>query len=224
MKTYTGILSILLILTVGMVVAETDSNPNKTTNGKMLYNYITNDSNYKMWQMWPGKEEFYPGKEPHGALLTTYVTDDGISAIESGAGTLPNGSIIVKENYLPDKTLAALTVMYKENGYDPEHNDWFWVKYLPNGTIAAEGKVKGCIDCHNQPKAEFDNQTNDYIFTSDLQMEKTVMPTETETTPPTTEKTISPTPAPTKSPGFEAIVGIMGLISVIYLFKKRKNR
>lgn len=238
MKTYTGILSILLILTVGIVAAQTDLNatdgkmdPNKTTDGKMLYNYITKDSNYKMWQMWPGKEEFYPGKEPHGALLTTYVTDDALSAIESGTGTsdgsavtLPDGSIIVKENYLPDKTLVAYTVMYKEAGYDPEHNDWFWVRYLPNGTITAEGKVKGCIDCHSQPKVEFNNQINDYIFTSKLQIEEPVIPTETPAETETIPPTIPPTPVPTKSPGFGAIMGIIGLISVMYLFKKRKNR
>jgi hypothetical protein len=231
MKTCIGILSILLMLTVGIAAAQdlnaTDGkmDQNKTTNGKMLYNYITNDSSYKMWQMWPGKEEFYPGKEPHGSLLTTYVTDDALSAIESGAGTLPDGSIIVKENYMADKTLAALTVMFKKAGYDPGNNDWFWVRYLPNGTITAEGKVKLCIDCHNKPKAEFDNQINDYIFTSNLKMEEPVIPTETETVSPTIPPTtIPPTIVPTKSPGFGAIVGIIGLISVMYLFKKRNNR
>lgn len=239
MKNFVGILSILsilTILTIGIVAAETNTDSNQTkANGTILYNYITNESDYKTWQMWPGKDEFYPGKEPHGSLLTTYVTDDTFSAIESGTGELPDGSIIVKENYMPDKSLAAITVMYKEAGYDPSHNDWFWAKYLPDGKIDAEGKVTGCIGCHSQPKTAYDNQINDYIFTSNLKLapttsEPTIVETTTveetetveETNPPTADETTPPTPVPTKSPGFEGIVGLIGIISVIYLF--RKNR
>jgi len=88
--------------------------------------------------------------------------------IEGKKGILPDESIIVKENFGPDKKLAAITVMYKEKGYDPAHNDWFWAKYQPDGTIDAEGKVKGCIDCHGLPKDIFKDKTNDYVWSSDL--------------------------------------------------------
>lgn len=54
--------------------------------------------------------------------------------------------------------------MYKEKGYDAEHNDWFWAKYTPDGKVDAEGKVKACYDCHGQRK------DNDYIWTGEIKM------------------------------------------------------
>jgi len=130
--------------------------------GFSLYRHITEEDNYKSWSLWPGKGEMYNGTEPHGALITVYVTDNAHSAIEGKAGIMPEESIILKENYNPEKQLQAITVMYKEKDYDPEHNDWFWVKYSANGTVEAEGKVEGCIQCHEGSK------DNDYIFTGNL--------------------------------------------------------
>ncbi len=40
---------------------------------KALWSYITKDSPYTEWRMWPGKNALYNGTVPHGALLTTYV-------------------------------------------------------------------------------------------------------------------------------------------------------
>jgi hypothetical protein len=65
---------------------------------------------------------------------------------------------MLKENYTPEKKLAAVTVMYKVKGYNPDGGDWFWVKYDPNYDILAEGKVEGCLNCHGSAKA------NDYVF------------------------------------------------------------
>lgn len=130
--------------------------------GTTLYNYITLENDYRNWKMWPGRQAIYPGTEPHGAFLTTYVTDEAFSAIDGKKGSIPEGSIIVKENYMPDKSLAAVTVMYKVKGFDPAHNDWFWLKYAPDGTIDESGKVEGCYNCHGI------RQANDYICTSDL--------------------------------------------------------
>lgn len=129
--------------------------------GAELFQYIVSEK-YGDWKMWPGKEAFYPGTEPHGSLLTTYVTDGAFAAIESKQGSIPEGEIIVKENYTPERKLDALTVMYKVSGYDPASNDWFWVKYKPDGQIEAEGKVEGCITCHGQQRS------NDFIMTGPL--------------------------------------------------------
>jgi len=120
------------------------------------------DKTYKSWQMWPGKGELYPGKDPHGALQTTYVNDIALSAIEGKKGTFPTGSKIVKEGYDADKKLMVITSMTKVSGYDPEHHDWFWLRFSPDGKISAQGKVQGCINCHSA------NYSNDYIFTSSL--------------------------------------------------------
>ena len=36
----------------------------------------------------------------------------------------------------PQKWLKATTVMYqKKAGYDPQYQDWFWVKYKPDGSL-----------------------------------------------------------------------------------------
>lgn len=127
---------------------------------------------YRTWNMWPDKGAFYEGREPHGTLLTTYVNDVAFEAIENKEGKLPYGAIVVKENFKPDKTLVAITVMEKREGYNPEGNDWFWVKFDPNGKVASmeklgvtmilAGKVPGCLECHGK------KSDNDFIFTGSL--------------------------------------------------------
>ncbi|MCP4401212.1 MAG: cytochrome P460 family protein [bacterium] len=102
-----------------------------------------------------------PGETPHGAV------------IEILEGKIDDQSVIVKRNYGGEgvsveaveadraKFLAAITVMAKrEEGYDSDNSDWFWVKYLPDGGIAknpkemalagrvAKGMDTGCISCH----------------------------------------------------------------------------
>ncbi len=137
-----------------------------------LWSKMQGENYREDWEMWPGKEAFYKGKEPHGVLLTTYVNDAAYEAIENKEGKMPPGAIIIKENYMPDKTLGAITVMHKIEGFNPEANDWFWVKFGPDGkvmtmemggmTMKLAGKVPGCIDCHGV------QSSNDYIFTNSL--------------------------------------------------------
>ena len=124
-----------------------------------FWTYISEINPYLSWGMWPGHPDMYPGKSPHGAFLKLYANSIALKAAREGK-PMPYGSILVKENYAKDKeTLAAITPMYKVKGYNPKAGDWFWVKYGPSGEIQAEGKVKGCIDCHSVKKSE------DYIFT-----------------------------------------------------------
>jgi hypothetical protein len=130
--------------------------------GKALWDYLKKENYARNWNIWPGKNALYPGKEPHGALLTAYVNKVAYDAIKEKRGMFSDGSIIVKENYTADKKLAALTVMYKVKGYNPQAGDWFWAKYLPDGKIAAEGRVDACIQCHSMAKA------NDYIMIAPL--------------------------------------------------------
>ncbi len=126
--------------------------------GDLRHHITSEDPPYKTWELWPGKGKMYAGTEPHGVLLTTYVNDIALKSLGKKKG-FRNNSIIVKENYTPEKKLAAVTVMYKVKGYNPAVGDWFWVKYDPNFEILAEGKVKGCIACHGSAKS------NDYVFT-----------------------------------------------------------
>lgn len=107
---------VILLVAAFSLVAVGCKSEMPAADGTALYNYINDTSRYTEWRMWPGKEALYPGTEPHGMLLTTYVTDGAFSAIEGKKGSIPDGSIIVKENYMPDETLAAVTVMYKIEG------------------------------------------------------------------------------------------------------------
>jgi hypothetical protein len=136
--------------------------PRVRASGPALWDYLREADYENTWKMWPGKSAFYKGRAPHGAFLTTYVNGIAYDAIESKTGVIPFGAIVVKENYTPDKKLAATTVMYKVEGYDPEAGNWFWAKYAPNGKVSAAGKVKMCINCHGMKK------DNDYIMTAPL--------------------------------------------------------
>jgi len=122
-----------------------------------LWTYLRSQK-YENWAPVPGKNAgFSKGESPHGAFLKMYLN-------RTAAGNpreLPNGSIIIKENYGPDqKTLMAITVMYRSKGYNPNGGDWYWAKYNPDGTIARMpaskgsmkivGKAQGCITCHGE--------------------------------------------------------------------------
>jgi plastocyanin len=111
------------------------------------------------WSLIPGKGELYPGQDPHGALLTTYLNSEAEGALQERPGEMPRGAVIVKENYTPNEDLASVTVMHKQaGGYAPDTNDWFWAKYGPEGEVQAAGMPGGCISCHGAVRS------NDYIF------------------------------------------------------------
>lgn len=125
-----------------------------STDPGAFWNYITRESNYTAWRFFPGKEGIYPGQSPHGAYLKVYVNDVAYQAAKEGR-PMPYGAIIVKENYGKDqKTLMAVTPMYKVAGYNPDGGDWFWAKYGPDGKVMAAGKVQGCIQCHSVHKTK----------------------------------------------------------------------
>lgn len=127
-------------------------------NGAAIITHITEENDYRQWPLYPDKGVLYPGKHPHGSLLITYVSPKTLLALESKQGRLPDGTIIVKENYNLQNKLQATTVMYRLDGYNPEDGDWFWLKYAPDQTILEEGKLEGCIKCHQAVKS------NDWIF------------------------------------------------------------
>lgn len=118
----------------------------------------------------------YEGVAPHGMMLETFY-----SSATVGDHT---GTLVVKRNYGPEgveidqvlgdpgKYLGAYTVMFqREDGYDADNQNWFWVKYLPDGSLdknpkgmslagrVAKGADAGCIACHSGE--------DDYLFTTD---------------------------------------------------------
>ena len=120
----------------------------------------------------------YQGMPPHGAMLSTVYTEATVNG--------HTGTLVVKNNYGPQgvsadqilsdpsKHLGALTVMFKrEDGYDSDNANWFWAKYLPDGSLdknpkgmelagrVAKGMDAGCIACHQGAAG------GDYLFTVD---------------------------------------------------------
>lgn len=123
----------------------------------------------------------YAGNSPHGQaleFLETMITVDN-----------HEGVVMVKKNYVGEgdldslkrgvlnereKHLASITVMFqREDGYDPDHDNWYWAKFQPDGQLetnpkgmslagrVAKGTNKGCIACHTAAPG------NDYVFTHD---------------------------------------------------------
>lgn len=127
-----------------------------------VWTHLQEEAYRESWEHWPGKRDLYSGGEPHGMLLTTYVNDVALDALENGAASMPSGAIIVKENFMPDSVLAAVTVMYKTDSFNPEHRNWWFLKRNADETVDAAGRGAGCENCHGQ------RADNDYILTSDL--------------------------------------------------------
>jgi hypothetical protein len=130
--------------------------------GTALWDYLKKVDYAKTWKIWPGTHALHPGQSPHGAFLTTYVSERAYEAIEKKTETMPDGTIICKQNFDKDKKYVALTVMYKVKGYNPPEGDYFWAEYSPDGKIIAEGKISGCMNCHGKQRA------NNFIFSSSL--------------------------------------------------------
>lgn len=126
---------------------------------KTLWQFLQSQVYQMSWHYIPGVPAGkYEGNPPHGAILRTFTNNIGFDALSKKEFPLPDGAIIVKENYMPDGELAAVTVMQKIKGYNPEAGDWFWAKYAPDGTVQVSGKVDSCIGCHAQKKS------SDWIF------------------------------------------------------------
>jgi mono/diheme cytochrome c family protein len=148
------------------------------THAEEIWQQLQEAGYQESWSTVPGKGKLYAGQPPHGALLTTYLNAPALSAAELTPGELPEGAILVKENYNADEELTAVTVMEKRPGYAPEYGDWFWARYAPDGMVQASGQVASCLACHGAVRS------NDYIFTfvvAPIEVEQTGLMTATTT-------------------------------------------
>ncbi len=125
-----------------------------------LWQQMQEDQYSESWSTIPGKGELYPGQAPHGALLTTYLNEVARQGFDAQSGEMPDGSIVVTENYNADETLASVTVMQKRAGYAPSYNDWYFASYGPDGEAQASSGIVSCMSCHAAVRS------NDYIFGS----------------------------------------------------------
>jgi hypothetical protein len=127
--------------------------------GKAVWNHLKSTDFRKSFSLWPGTQEQGPGKGQHGSISSTWVNRPALDGINGQLGTMPVGSILVKESFDDGKALQNITVMYKARSYNPSAGNWFWVKYSPDGEIQLEGRVSPCIGCHEEKK------DNDFVQT-----------------------------------------------------------
>ncbi|MBT7589798.1 MAG: hypothetical protein HN561_01865 [Candidatus Scalindua sp.] len=180
-------IKILIVLSVVVFVASCTTTGNKKSDEQKITGENTmlppfgnaEDVNYskKLWAKMEAKDlnstpaNLYVGGPPHGPVREV------LEAIIDGK------RVIVKRNFGGEGVsvksvsqnraafLKAITVMAKrEDGYDPENGDWFWVKYKPDGSLhtnakgmklagkVAKGMDKGCIFCHQSASG------NDLVF------------------------------------------------------------
>jgi hypothetical protein len=119
------------------------------------------------YQSWPRFADNRSPKrsEGHDNMFVLAFHNDVVGrAIEDGTTSLPDGSVIVKENRPSAQAPAMnLTVMAKRGG------QWYWIKATPdarrvfteNGDPVAGRDLAACAGCHAQAPA-------DSVFTHDL--------------------------------------------------------
>jgi sugar lactone lactonase YvrE len=139
----------------------------------------------------------------HGGVnVRVFANDVAAQPYLNNANPLPEGSIVVKEEFngtdcSDDNTLVGWRAMRKDTpGYDPIDGDWHWQKVSPQRVVVFDTKDT-CIGCHTAPEC----LVRDHMCTVD-----TDNPTPTVTgTPPTVTPTVTgtpPTATPTPSGGF----------------------
>ena len=130
-----------------------------------LWERITVEERYQRYPHWPGHEGIRRSQAPHGSFHRIYINSILRDALPCEIKTVPEGGIIVKENFDSERRLGKVSVMAKIKGYNPEAGDWFWALFQADGTVIAAGKPKGCIECHAAV------EENDYILVRDLARE-----------------------------------------------------
>jgi hypothetical protein len=73
-----------------------------------------------------------------------------------GDATFSEGALLVKENLDADGNPSGYFAMYKAfAGYDPDGNDWYWLRVDAAGEVADSGKIALCKGCHGGATSDF---------------------------------------------------------------------
>lgn len=143
---------IILILTILFFGCSEDV----LTNDQKLANEIWDEiQGYETWAQDSTFAEIQSGNSPHGDYVQIWLNETVANFFKNPDtlenATLPLGSILVKEGYSDSdgKSLNKVTIMKKIDGYDPDHNNWFWAIYNEGGELAGKnGKESSCYNCH----------------------------------------------------------------------------
>lgn len=148
----------LAVLTLNLAACTEDADEP----AREVYDLAIAGDAYKDWARFPGASpELQASAQHNGDFVLSYMNDVAEAALSSGE--FPDGSILVKEQYgdAEGTTLNGHTVMWKRDGYDPEHGDWYWVAFDgAGGTTAHDGKASYCYNCHAAAEA------NDWVYTT----------------------------------------------------------
>lgn len=115
---------------------------------------------YTAWPQASGFEGILPSTSVHGEFVQIWLNDAALAAVAAGSA-LPDGAIIVKEDY-PDESGAsvnAISVLKKIDGYNTERSDLFWAQYDTDGEIRVSGDPEGCYQCHESTDTDGDGVT-----------------------------------------------------------------
>ena len=126
------------------------------TDDQKLANEIWDEvQGYETWLQDSTFAGIQSGNSPHGDYVQIWLNEtvanffNNPDTLENE--TLPVGSILVKEGYSDSEgqSLNKITIMKKIDGYDPDHNNWFWANYNDGGELAGKnGKESSCYNCH----------------------------------------------------------------------------
>lgn len=119
---------------------------------------------YRQWPNFPENMKIERSKMHREMYVLAFHNDVVTQAMEKRTLPLPDGAIIVKENYAhaSDAGPKVLTIMAKENGA------WYWLESTPDGRVVKEKErplegydVGGCRSCHTHAE-------NDFVFTHEF--------------------------------------------------------
>jgi hypothetical protein len=118
------------------------------TTPKAVRDWLETERYRERWVLWPDSLPIRPATEPHhGALLTGYANPIAIDALERGLTPLPDGSILLVEDYAADTTLTSVSVMVRAGEAGPEDGGWGFVRLGSAGEIDPGGAT-ACAACH----------------------------------------------------------------------------
>jgi len=121
---------------------------------------------YQGWQKFPENTSPKPSGAHMNMYVVTHYNDVVASAMASKTLPLPDGSMLVKDNFASqtDAMPMAITAMSKQGG------KWYWVEAMPNGKVilAPDGSpleghgVTMCTGCHDAAAANDDVLTHKF--------------------------------------------------------------
>jgi len=115
------------------------------------------------WDGWTKMSTSRHLSKGHGkSWVEVFVAPEIADTYRAATGPYPEGAKIVKAQYATEDSteVQKITVMAKmTDDYDSENGNWYYGVFDASGSKAMmEGKLEGCIDCHDSASEK------DYAF------------------------------------------------------------